>query len=56
MVTRRETTEREGRELNAPSLEAPRSALEEDAIKPRPMARARRGFFQVKIRGFLVKP
>jgi hypothetical protein len=27
----------DGRELNAPSLEAPRSALEENAIKPRPM-------------------
>jgi hypothetical protein len=32
-----QTTEQKGRELDAPPLEAPRSALEEDAIKPRPM-------------------
>jgi hypothetical protein len=43
-------TKQKGRELNAPPLEAPRIALEKDAIKPRPMGRVLREVFLWEIR------
>ena len=46
-----------GRELNAPPVEAPRSALHENDIKPRPGGRVLdAGLVQMKIRGFLLRP
>jgi hypothetical protein len=49
--------EQKGREPNAPSAEAPRSALEENDIKPRPMGRVLDTVSSnLKIRGFLLRP